>query len=446
MIGTTLGHHRIVRQLGSGGMGEVYAAEDLELGREVAIKVLPEALAMDDERRTRLEREARAAAALNHPNIVTLHSVERVGNAVFLTMELVDGRPMSDLIPRGGMPIDRLLKFAIPLVDALTAAHQRGVIHRDLKPSNVMVTVDERVKVLDFGLAKIKEEVAGPFASSLTTQEVTGEGHIVGTAAYMYPEQAEGKAIDQRSDVFSLGVMLYEMATGERPFKGTTSISVISAILKETPRPVTEVRSDLPREFGRIVKRCLMKDPEQRFQSAKDLRNDLTLLKEDISSGEPSPTETRLTSQLSQTWIRRVLLIACVAAVVSTSWFIYRHRTNQVKPPPFETVRVTALTSTGSVSHTAISPDGRYVAYTSRAAGAESLWLRQLALRPISTTSAVQIVPPAQTDFGGVAFSPDGGQLYYRMSIRPGKISRRYTGYQFLVALLERSSLTSIVP
>jgi serine/threonine protein kinase len=426
MIGTTLGHYRIVRQLGSGGMGEVYAAQDLELGREVAIKVLPEALSRDDERRTRLEREARAAASLNHPNIVTLHSVERVGNAVFLTMELVDGRPLSELIPRGGMPLDRLLKFAIPLVDALAAAHQRGIIHRDLKPSNVMVTADERVKVLDFGLAKIREVATSPLASSLTTEEVTGEGRIMGTAAYMSPEQAEGKAVDQRSDLFSLGVILYEMATGERPFKGSTGVSIISAILKDTPRPVTEIRADLPRDFARIVKRCLMKDPEQRFQSAKDLRNDLTLLKDEIGSGAPSQTKTRLISQLSLRQFRTALFIACVAAAVAMSWVIYRQRTNQVKPGPFETVRVSPLTLTGTVRNAAISPDGKYLAYTNRVAGAESVWLRQLSTRPISTTSAVQIVPPSQTDFDSVAFSPDGGHLFYHVYPRGEGVATLY--------------------
>jgi serine/threonine protein kinase len=426
MIGTTLGHYRIVRQLGSGGMGEVYAAQDLELGREVAIKVLPEALSRDDERRTRLEREARAAAALNHPNIVTLHSVERLGNAVFLTMELVDGRPMSELIPRGGMPIDRLLKFAIPLVDALSAAHQRGIIHRDLKPSNVMVTADERVKVLDFGLAKIKEEAAAPLASSLTTEEVTGEGRIMGTAAYMSPEQAEGKTVDQRSDLFSLGVMLYEMATGERPFKGSTSVSIISAILKDTPRPVTEVRSDLPRDFARIVKRCLMKDPEQRFQSAKDLRNDLTLLRDEIASGEPAHTQTGFTGQLSQRRLRTVLFIAGLAAVVATSWLVYRYRANKLKSANFETVRVTQLTSTGTVSNAVVSPDAKYLAYTNRVAGSESLWLRQISTRPISMTSEVQIVPPAQVDFGSIAFSPDGGHLYYNVYPRGEAVGTLY--------------------
>jgi len=330
-------------------------------------------------------------------------------------MELVDGRPMSELIPRGGMPLDRLLKFAIPLVDALAAAHQRGIIHRDLKPSNVMVTAEDRVKVLDFGLAKIREEVAAPLASSLTTEEVTGEGRILGTAAYMSPEQAEGKAVDQRSDLFSLGVMLYEMATGERPFKGSSGVSVISAILKDTPRPVTEIRADLPRDFARIVKRCLMKDPEQRFQSAKDLRNDLTLLREEVGSGELAQTKTAVAWQWSEKRYRTAVFGFCLAVVVAASWWAYRYRTNQVKAAPFESVRLTALTSTGTVGDAVISPDGRYLAYTDRVAGKESLWLRQISTRPISTTSAVQIVPPSEVDFGSITFSPDGGQLYYNV-------------------------------
>ena len=197
MIGTTLGHYRIVRHIGSGGMGEVYAAEDTKLGRQVALKVLPPRVADDPERRQRFEREARAAAALNHPGIVTLHSVDQAGDVVFLTMELVDGRALSNLVPKGGLPLERLLKIAIPLADAVAAAHQRGITHRDLKPANVMITTDDRVKVLDFGLAKLREEAGQPaIAATAATREVTGEGRILGTVAYMSPEQAEGKPAD----------------------------------------------------------------------------------------------------------------------------------------------------------------------------------------------------------------------------------------------------------
>src|SRR5918999_1670020 len=259
MIGSTLGHYRIERLLGSGGMGEVYLADDTKLGRRVALKVLSRGLASDSDRRKRFEREARAAAALNHPNIVTIHSVEEVDGVPFLTLELIEGQTLADVIPAGGLPLDRVLELSIPLADGVGAAHQRGVTHRDLKPANVMIASDGRLKILDFGLAKIKEDVRAD-EPALPTAALTGEGRIVGTVAYMSPEQAEAKAVDQRSDVFSLGVMLYEMATGVRPFQGETPMSTLSAIIKDTPKPIAEIRPGLPRELSKIINRCLAKD------------------------------------------------------------------------------------------------------------------------------------------------------------------------------------------
>ena len=289
MIGTQLGHYRIERLLGTGGMGEVYLASDTKLGRQVALKVLAGTLAGDPGRLARFEQEARAAAALNHPNIVTIHSVEHIDGVPFLTLELVDGQTLGELIPREGLPLDRVLSLGIPLADAVGAAHQRGITHRDLKPANVMVTSDGRVKVLDFGLAKVKEEAQMPIDAGLPTASLTGEGRIVGTVAYMSPEQAEGKPIDARSDVFSLGIILYEMATGQRPFEGDTHMSTLSAIIKDTPRGITDVRPGLPRELSKIISRCLAKDVEDRYQSAKDLRNDLRALKNELTSGEIVP-------------------------------------------------------------------------------------------------------------------------------------------------------------
>jgi non-specific serine/threonine protein kinase len=271
-------------------MGEVYRAHDPRLGREIAIKVLPAAFAADRERLHRFEQEARAAAALNHPNIVTFHSVEEVNGIRFLTMELLEGQPLSDLIPPGGLPLDRLLGVAIPLSDALAAAHAKGITHRDLKPANVMVGADRRVTVLDFGLAKLHEtSPVASWATALPTVDMTGEGRIVGTVAYMSPEQAEGKPIDHRSDLFSLGVILYELATGRRPFTGETSVSIISSILKDTPPSFADLNATLPRELGRIVRRALTKDRERRYQTAKDLRNELEDLKQEIESRPAAP-------------------------------------------------------------------------------------------------------------------------------------------------------------
>jgi serine/threonine protein kinase/Tfp pilus assembly protein PilF len=285
--GAHLGPYDILGPLGSGGMGEVYRARDPRLGRDIAIKVLPAAFSTDPDRLRRFEQEARAAAALNHPNIVTIHSVEEASGIRFLTMELVEGTSLSDLIPKDGLPLDRLLNIAIPLADAISAAHQTGITHRDLKPANVMVTPDGRVKVLDFGLAKLREtSPVEPAVSALPTMALTREGRIVGTVTYMSPEQAEGKPVDHRSDIFSLGVLLYEMATGARPFTGDTSVSVLSSIIKDTPRSVTELKPVLPRDLSRIIKRCLAKDPEYRYQSAKDLRNDLRELQQDSDGSE----------------------------------------------------------------------------------------------------------------------------------------------------------------
>jgi len=290
MIGRTLSHYKILGLLGAGGMGEVYRAEDTTLDREVALKVLPEELSSDPDRLARFEREAKTLAALDHPNIVTIYSVEEAEGVRFLTMQLVEGRAVSELILREGLSLDSILEIAIPLADALATAHEKGIIHRDLKPANIMVTDEGRTKVLDFGLAKLKQASGVPLASQLPTEPLTGEGRILGTVPYMSPEQLEGKELDGRSDVFSLGVMLYEMATGERPFQGDTSASLIMSIGRDTPPEVDTLREDLPRHMGRVIGRCLEKNPEQRYQSIKDVRNELQLLRKEADSRALSAT------------------------------------------------------------------------------------------------------------------------------------------------------------
>ncbi len=260
MIGQTLGHYRIVREIGAGGMGVVYQAEDTTLGRQVALKILPPELAADDDRRVRFAREARAVAALNHPNIVTVHSVEESGGIHFITMELVKGKTLAELLPRQGFALGRFFEMAIPLVDAVSAAHQQGIAHRDLKPANVMIGDDGRIKVLDFGLAKGMDGEPGR-VGEVPTQSATRAGHTVGTPAYMSPEQAQGERVDTRSDIFSLGIVFYEMLTGRRPFEGDNPASVISAILRDRPRPVNELQPTVPRALARLVDRCLAKRP-----------------------------------------------------------------------------------------------------------------------------------------------------------------------------------------
>jgi TolB-like protein/tetratricopeptide (TPR) repeat protein len=273
-IGSRLGPYEILARLGAGGMGDVYRAGDSRLGRSVAIKVLPPAFVDDPRRLARFQHEARMLASLNHPNIVTIHSFEEIGGVHFLTMELVDGRPLHQHIPKGGLPVERILDFAAAISEALAAAHEKGIVHRDLKPANVMVTTEGRVKVLDFGLAKEVLE-ANSSAETLAPDEYTRIGVIVGTPAYMSPEQVEGRLVDHRSDIFSLGTLLYEMATGEKPFQGQSAAELASAILRDTPRPVREMRAELPEGLEGVIQRCLKKSAADRFPSARDLRTGL---------------------------------------------------------------------------------------------------------------------------------------------------------------------------
>jgi serine/threonine protein kinase len=283
LIGRTLAHYRITAAIGAGGMGEVYRATDTKLGREVALKVLPLEMASSPERFERFQREARALAALDHPGIVGVHSVEEADGVHFLTMQLVDGQPLDKLFAEGGMPVEQLLGIAIALAEALAAAHEKGIVHRDLKPANVMVTKDGRVKVLDFGLAKIAESPDGPSADSeLPTEMQTREGVVMGTVPYMSPEQVSGRPVDHRTDVFSLGVILYEMASGRRPFEGRSSAELASAILRDMPRPLGELRADLPDGLSGIAQRCLAKEAGGRPQSAREVRDLLRAL----SSGQ----------------------------------------------------------------------------------------------------------------------------------------------------------------
>jgi len=416
MIGKTLSHYRIESLLGKGGMGEVYLAEDTKLGRRVALKILSKELAGDADRRQRFEREARAAAALNHPNIVTIHSVEEVDGVPFITLEVVDGQTLSSVIPSGGMALAKLLAVAIPLADAIGTAHQRGITHRDLKPANVMVTSDGRVKVLDFGLAKLKEEAWQAASAALPTQELTGEGRILGTVAYMSPEQAEGRTVDPRTDVFALGVLLFEMATGDRPFKGDTQMSVLSAIIKDTPTSVTALNRELPRELAKIVQRCLAKDPDDRYQTAKDLRNDLRALKEDLASGElaaasaASGEAARGRAPARPVWQHPAVVgLTGVAAVAAVAYAMGRIG-GPAEPvrTPFDSIALTRLTTTGTAGLAALSADGRYAAYVVNENRQQSLWLRQ-----VTTSSNVQIVPPAAANYDGVSFSPDSNYIYY---------------------------------
>ena len=298
MATTTLLHYELLTKLGEGGMGVVYRAHDKKLNRDVALKVLPAIRQLDPKQLARFRREAELVAALNHPNIVTVYSVDEADGERFITMELVEGKTLADLIPKNGMPLERLLRLGIQMAEGLAAAHDRNVIHRDLKPTNIMVTPDERVKVLDFGLAKLQPQEPIPVGPEATTLEqkvsgsdLTASRAFLGTVPYMSPEQLEGRPVDHRADIFAFGVILYEMVVGKRPFRGQSSTAIITAILRDAPEVVSDVR-DAPRQLGRLVRFCLEKDPERRFQSAKDLRNALEDLQREVESGEASQRRT----------------------------------------------------------------------------------------------------------------------------------------------------------
>ncbi len=390
-----LNHYRVLRPLGAGGMGEVYEAEDTRLKRLVALKVLPERIASDPDRRARFEREAQAVAALNHPNIVTIHSVEESDGIRFLTMEIVDGRTIDQHVPSTGLPLPALLKYAVPLVDAVCAAHDRQIVHRDLKPSNVMVTRDGRVKVLDFGLAKLEAPaVADVTAPTMTATPATSIGQIVGTVAYMSPEQAEGRPVDHRTDIFSLGILLYEMATGVRPFRGDTSISVLSSIIKDVPEPITKIRPGVSRDLERTIDHCLAKNPERRVQSARDLRN--------LLEGLAPPAAAAGTSR----WSTRAIL-AMSLGVIAIAAAAYMIAGRQLREDAAEPLRPTFTRLTferGIETSPSLSPDGSEVVYAEASAAGPS----DIYIRSIGTDTAVNLTKDSPSADTSPAFSPDG--------------------------------------
>ena len=328
MQGSQLGHYKIHRKLGKGGMGEVYLAEDLKLGRRVALKVLPPNLAGEKQLR-RFDREARLVASLSHPNIVTIFSVEQDRGVSFITMELIEGRTLEQIIPAGGLDRARLFTIALPLVAAVAAAHEKGVIHRDLKPSNVMITDSGQVKVLDFGLAKLEEAEHIDAAQEPDAATLTQDGAILGTTMYMAPEQARGEPCDARSEVFSLGVILYQMATGDLPFVGESQAELVSSILRDEPPPVFDRRPELPRQLGRIVSRCLKKEPAERFQTVRGLGSELSSLDEELRSGDhvdsaPAPTKAGRTGRRPSRPALRLAAIGLVALAAIGFWWLAR--------------------------------------------------------------------------------------------------------------------------
>ena len=400
MIGKTLAHYQVEKRLGSGGMGEVYVAHDAKLNRKVALKLLPPEMAADEERRSRFAREAQVVAALSHPNIVTVYAVEESDGVHFMTMELVKGNTLSELIPKNGFALDRFFETAIPLADAIAAAHEQGITHRDLKPGNIMVSDEGRVKVLDFGLAKMQGVLPGGTGSELPTAQATADGRILGTVAYMSPEQAEGKSVGHRSDIFSLGVVLYEMLTGERPFSGDSPATILSSILKDTPTSVTELNKGVPRELGKIVRRCLAKDPGRRFQSVIDVRNEIEELKEEVQSGEVLAGAVAVSPRPG----RFGLGIVAGAVVVLAAFGAYLVLAPSRESGPPSVRSVTQLTfDPGQEAFPSLSPDGERIAFRSEREGGGLFVMG-------ATGESVRRL----TDFGyNPAWSSDGETIFF---------------------------------
>jgi serine/threonine protein kinase len=351
-----LGPYEILSPLGSGGMGAVYRARDTRLQREVAIGVLPAQHAGEPGRRQRLLKEAQAVSALNHPNIVTLHDVGESGEITYLVMECVNGRTLDEAIPREGLRLAETLRLAIQIADALGKAHAAGILHRDLKPGNVMVTAEGTAKLLDFGLAKLVQ--AGPARpDSADGSTKTAAGTILGTVAYMSPEQAQGKPLDERSDIFSFGTVLYEMATGRRAFQGDSTPAVLAAVIAEEPRPPRELVADVPRDLERIIQRCLKKDPGRRFHDISDVKVELLEVKEDseshpVAGGDAGPRRSRR---------RRIALIAA-AVVIVAGLAVAAWRLRPVAPPPPVLVQ---LSSERQAHGGTFSPDGNQIVFAS---------------------------------------------------------------------------------
>lgn len=410
--GTRLGPFEVDALIGTGGMGAVYKARDTRLDRFVAIKVLPPERVADPDRERRFVQEAKAASALNHPHIVTIYDISSTGDTPFIAMEYVDGRTLADAIGRRGLPMRELLRLAAQIADALAAAHAHGIVHRDLKPGNVMVTPDGVVKVLDFGLAKLVEVVAEDDSTATAVDRLrTMEGRIVGTPSYMSPEQALGRPVDARTDVFAFGSVLYEMVTGQRAFAGSNTVSTLSMVVDSDPPRAHALRKDVTRDLERIIELCLKKDPGRRFQSMGDVKLQLETLGQEWDSGTSTALD-RGTRAPTRRWIEigAVAVVVVAAAVGASFW----QRLRPSRPTP-EAVLTRLTYDPGLTTEPALSADGKLLAYASDRArtGTLDLWVQQVGGgEPVRLTrDAGQNREPS--------FSPDGTRLVFR-STRDG--------------------------
>ena len=427
--GTTIAHYEIIAPLGAGGMGEVYKARDTTLDRTVALKILPPDLVRNDERVRRFIQEAKSASSLNHPNIVTIYEIGVApptsaadGEATpthYIAMELIDGATLRRRIHDLDTDLRTLLGYLAQAAEGLAKAHEAGIVHRDLKPDNIMVTRDGYAKVLDFGLAKlaIKKSSDTPSETTAVRQD-TREGALLGTVGYMAPEQVKGKAVDHRADIFSLGCILYEAATRQRPFEADSDVDVLHKIMHDKPVPVDEVNPQAPAVLRRLIRRCMAKDPEKRYQSMKDIALELSDIVdeyEELSASATSGSGSVPSSIDGVSAKRRTAMSAVIAIVVlaAIGFGIYQwrqaHARDRKAAGAFASMRIARLTSSGNVADAAISPDGKYVAEVLH--NPDGRW--QMVVRQVATGSDVVVVPPSATPMRFVAFSKDGNYLYY---------------------------------
>jgi eukaryotic-like serine/threonine-protein kinase len=422
MVGRTVSHYQILEKLGEGGMGVVYKTLDTHLDRFVALKVLPPEKIADADRKRRFVQEARAASALNHPNIVTIYDIGSADGIDFIAMEWVAGKTLDRWIPRNGLRLNEALKYSVQVADALAAAHKAGIVHRDLKPGNLMVTDQGLVKVLDFGLAKLAEPAdCGGDDATRTLKPTTEEGTIIGTVSYMSPEQAEGKKLDARSDIFSFGALLYEMVTGRRAFQGDSRLSTLTAILREEPKPAGQVVEGLPRELERIIARCLRKSPERRFQTTADLKVTLEELKEESDSGTLGGVQTRPPRYGRRlAWV--FALVAIMTVLVAILWLI-----RSGKGPEAALNPVPLITYSGLVGEAAFSPDGNQVAFVWNGEKQDNL---DIYVKLIGTAGPPLRLTTSAAPDDNPAWSPDGRYIAFLRYLSDGK------GAVFLVPAL----------
>src|SRR6266542_467530 len=360
--GSRLGPFEIVAPLGAGGMGEVYRARDERLKRDIAIKVLPAELAADADRRMRFEREARAASGLSHPNILTIYDIGSVDSTVYIAMELIEGGTLKDLVASGPLPTKKLLEIAVQIADGLAAAHAAGIVHRDLKPQNVMVSKHGYVKILDFGLAKLVTPEERELSVAQTAVDATRPGMVMGTVGYMSPEQAAGWPIDFRSDQFSFGSIVYELATGKRAFERSTTAETLTAIIREEPAPVAQLNPMVPAPLRWLVERCLTKDPEDRFGTTKDLARDLASIRDHLSEAPVSAEGTGEQPAVSVGRRRRIVPVLVAAAIIAAGFagLFTGKRLWRVEPPSFKQLTFRR----GQITSARFAPDGQTILYS----------------------------------------------------------------------------------